>query len=70
MPQPVNGHPAGDGDRGRVQQLGDAWANHGHTEQIPVVDVDHHARPAGVAVRVELGSHHDVAGFDVTTRAR
>jgi hypothetical protein len=30
-----------------------------------VVDIDHHARPAGVAVRVELRSRYDVADFDV-----
>jgi hypothetical protein len=65
VPQPVDGHPTHDGDGGRVQQFGDTRADESHTEQITVVDVDNHARPAGVAVCVELRSLHDVADLDV-----
>src|ERR1700760_870394 len=54
VPQPVDRYPAGD-----------ARADHRHTEQIVVVNVDHHARTAGVTVGVEHRSLDDVADFDV-----
>src|SRR5215469_1896254 len=42
VPEPVDGDLAGDGDGGRVQQLGDARAHEGGAEQVAVVEVDYH----------------------------
>jgi hypothetical protein len=65
VPQPFDRHLAGDGDGGRVQHLGDAGPDQRDTEQMAAIRIDHHPGPTGVPVRVKLGSHHDVADFDV-----
>ena len=53
------------GDGGRVDQLFRAGADEGDAEQVAVVLVDDHAGAAGVAVGVQAGAGHRLAGVDV-----
>ena len=48
-----------------MQQFTHARADERDAEQVAVVEVDHHARPAPVAVGVQLRARHHLAEFDV-----
>jgi hypothetical protein len=65
VPEPTKGDLAGHGDGSRLGQLLDAGAYEGDPEQVAVIRIDHHAGPAGVAVGVQAGSGHGLAGVDV-----
>ncbi len=56
------------GDGGRVDQLFHARADEGDAEQVAVVLVDDHASAAGIAVGVQAGAGHRLAGRCISSR--
>jgi hypothetical protein len=56
------------GDDGRVDQLFHAGAGEGSAEQVSVVVVEDHAGSAGVAVGVQIGAGHRLAGRSMLSR--
>jgi hypothetical protein len=65
MPEAAERDLAGHGDGSRVDQLLHAGADEGDPEQMAVVFIDDHARPACVAVGVQVCADHLLAGVDI-----